>query len=453
MAVGKTSDNPHQDSSSFIAVTATPECAKTLVCDSPYQRILHVQDSATVATSSTAAWGAAYRSTITDPINIQPLEESDVQSNVVGNTAERGHLGLKSKLFTIRVFPGNADYNHKRTIGRNQLHGPWPQNNGYSTFTSNALARSVPRGYMSPGLRDWETGHQLSEESVVTEDEGAQALLGQARRKAFFPEERKRKNEVVIPDVMKSLAAVAGSAGVTVPEPVATESSGSRSAAEGEDTYPSEVPEVPQVSAGEEAMAGEFAEEMPTVDEGALWNTLSCWNVSRDTRAGAARKTAVDKDFRWDQFKSKTGKSKTTKSDNGDGMSPARFESLFRTGERQDHQQPTGAGVSETAAGGFVWDLPQSRQRGAPNKSKAGKSSTDDRVTTAQFEALFNGGTTQNSSATADPSRKAARNTTPNVRKSTKQSKSTQKSGRGKNSIAADERLSPDKFQELFRGP
>ncbi|KAK9426173.1 hypothetical protein SUNI508_12534 [Seiridium unicorne] len=207
-----------EDSSSFIAVTADPECAKALVGDSPYKRIVHAQDSAAAATFATAAWGAAFRTTITDPVNVQPLnEESQGESKQAGNTIGRGRLGLRSKIFTLHVFPANAAYSHKRTIGLNPLHGPWPDNEGYDTFVSTALRRSLPPGHMSPGLRDWETGNQLSQDAAGFEAESAESLLGVTKQRAFFHRERRRRVEAELPDVMRSLAAVAESS--TTPSP------------------------------------------------------------------------------------------------------------------------------------------------------------------------------------------------------------------------------------------
>ncbi|KAF3008145.1 hypothetical protein E8E14_002057 [Neopestalotiopsis sp. 37M] len=231
-----------EDSSSFIAVTTTPESAQSLVGDSPYERIVHLQEAAHASLFSTAAWGASFRTTITDPVNVQPAEdwrregsnpgwllkknretqmderERTSQSEKItgmGDTTAATSMGLSSKTFTIRVFPANASFSHKRAVELNPLHGPWPRNDGYDTFVSLALKKSVPGSRMSPGLRDWDTGRQLSPDPLGYEDEGAESLLGGRSRRSYFIEKRRRKAETEVPDVMQSLAAVAKSSTAT----------------------------------------------------------------------------------------------------------------------------------------------------------------------------------------------------------------------------------------------
>jgi hypothetical protein len=142
---------------------------------------------------------------------VQPLQEwrKAAEPMAASNTTQKDNVGLNSKVFTIHVFPANSSYNHKRAVALNPLHGPWPKNDGYETFISTALRRAVPRGYVSPGLRDWETGRQLSQDPLGFEDEGAESLLGSTIRRSFFIEKRRRKLESDVPDVMRSLAAVA----------------------------------------------------------------------------------------------------------------------------------------------------------------------------------------------------------------------------------------------------
>ncbi|ETS82141.1 hypothetical protein PFICI_07143 [Pestalotiopsis fici W106-1] len=203
-----------EDSSSFIAVTTTPESARSLLSDSPYERIVHLQDAAKASLFSTAAWGASFRTTITDPVNVQPVEQwrrRGSKSTGTGDTTAEISMGLISKTFTIHVFPANASFNHKRAVELSPLHGPWPRNDGYDTFVSLALKKSIPGSRMSPGLRDWHTGRQLSQDPMGHEDEGAESLLGSKSRRSYFIERRIRKAENEIPDVMRSLAAVAKS--------------------------------------------------------------------------------------------------------------------------------------------------------------------------------------------------------------------------------------------------
>lgn len=194
--------------------------------ESPYQRIVHLQDSAKASLFSTAAWGASFRPTITDPVNVQPVEEWREGSGSTGTSNNLEHsssLGLISKTFTIHVFPANPSFSHKRAVESNPLHGPWPRNDGYDTYVSMALKKAVPGGRMSPGLRDWDTGKQISQGSLGREDEGAESLLGSKSRRSYFIEKRRRKAETELPDVMKSLAAVAKSSTATLPrrEPAA----------------------------------------------------------------------------------------------------------------------------------------------------------------------------------------------------------------------------------------
>ncbi|KAI4600682.1 hypothetical protein KJ359_012844 [Pestalotiopsis sp. 9143b] len=209
-----------EDSSSFIAVTTEPESARSLVSESPYQRIVHLQDSAKASLFSTAAWGASFRPTITDPVNVQPAEEWREGSGPAGssNSVEHSSLGLTSKTFTIHVFPANPSFSHKRAVELNPLHGPWPRHDGYDTYVSMALKKAVPGGRMSPGLRDWDTGKQISQGSLGREDEGAESLLGSKLRRSYFIEKRRRKAETELPDVMKSLAAVAKASTATLPK-------------------------------------------------------------------------------------------------------------------------------------------------------------------------------------------------------------------------------------------
>ncbi|KAI0134432.1 hypothetical protein BJ170DRAFT_591410 [Xylariales sp. AK1849] len=197
-----------EDSSSFIAVTASPGTANALVNDSPFKRIVHLQDSTAATTFSTTAWGAAFRKTITDPINIQTYGDYTKKER---HKPERASLGLNSKIFTIHVFPANPTYNHKRAVGRSPLHGPWPPNAGRETFISAALKKTIPASALAPALRKWEAGHQSTGDFMGFEAEGAPSLLGGTTPGQSFIQERhvERKNDEVIPDVMKSLAAVA----------------------------------------------------------------------------------------------------------------------------------------------------------------------------------------------------------------------------------------------------
>jgi hypothetical protein len=177
-----------------------------------------VQDSTAAATFSTTAWGAAFRRTITDPINIQPLGRAHEAAETQDAMQKRGELGLTSKIFTIHVFPGNVEYNHRRAIGLKMTHGSWPNNHDQETFMSISLKKTIPPGALAPGLRDWETGNQLSGDSTGLEGEGAEGLLHNRHADAHKLRRLQRKEaRESIPEVMTSLLAVAAAAPLQEP--------------------------------------------------------------------------------------------------------------------------------------------------------------------------------------------------------------------------------------------
>ncbi|KAH8671210.1 hypothetical protein BX600DRAFT_509903 [Xylariales sp. PMI_506] len=198
------------DNSSFIAVTSSQATASALVNDSPLTRFIQLQSSDATAKYAATAWGAAFRKTITEPINIQTRTQLEKERKQNG-LPERGSIGLNAKTFTIHVFPANYDYNHQRAIEMNPLHGPWPDTDGRETFMSATLKRTVPSGALARALRDWETGHQLSGGPMPLEEEGAQSLIKKVQHGRSFILERRRRREYKnnVPDVMRSLAAVA----------------------------------------------------------------------------------------------------------------------------------------------------------------------------------------------------------------------------------------------------
>lgn len=198
-----------QDSSSFIAVTTTPDTATELVNKSPLERTVYTQDSAAATTFSTTSWGSAVRTTITDPVIVKTRAQVDEEVAKMDETARTEEIGLKTRSFTISVFPANAAFSHKRIIQLNPLHGPWPPGDSGDSYISAALRKSIPAGAMQPGLRDWETGRQLSAEFVGPEDEVATTLLGLSKHGKAFVKERLWKKQRNVPDVMKSLGSVA----------------------------------------------------------------------------------------------------------------------------------------------------------------------------------------------------------------------------------------------------
>lgn len=356
---------------------------------------------------------------------------------MVGNTIERGDLGLQSKIFTIHVFPGNAAYNHKRAIGTNPLHGPWPGNDGYGTYISSALRKSLPSGYMSTGLRDWETGRQLSEERAGFENEGAESLLGQARRRAFFLKERRRKSETEVPDVMRSLATVAESGSDSGFQPAVRElTRAQRFAAEVGVSVTEEVSEtgseespasLPTVNKMPEESLNETSKVDPDIEP--MWSTLSRGSGSHGR---------------------------------GPRATPSRIQPRSRQSARQKSPTTVGAGSSQNTAASqdFTWDDSKVKKKG-----ETGKSVGDGRVSPAQFSALFNTPATRISSTStgAGPLKKKG---TPtdfawDAETGTKKSQPSKKSAKGsrngkpsksKPSRTSDARLSTDKFYQLFKG-
>ncbi|KAH6655441.1 hypothetical protein BKA67DRAFT_534366 [Truncatella angustata] len=311
-----------EDSSSFIAVTADPGCAKTLVDESPYKRILHVQDSATAATFATTAWGAAFRTTIADPVNVQPLEEWQGESKTDKPVGGAG-LGLNSKIFTIHVFPGNAAYSHKQAISQNPLYGPWPARSGYETFVSAALRRTVPGSHMAAGLRDWDTGNQLSEDLSNSAEEGAETLLGMStRHKKTFYEERRRKAETRIPDVMTSLAAVAESAKISASRAITTK--------------PKETSDKPAQDL--HAIVGVPAREdghitLQDKDEHGMLESSTSQNLNTHDEASSSRRPSGTDACIWDVGNApKRGKANASKksSISDERLSPSKFHELFK---------------------------------------------------------------------------------------------------------------------------
>ncbi|KAF7532323.1 hypothetical protein G7054_g8063 [Neopestalotiopsis clavispora] len=212
-----------EDSSSFIAVTSTPESAQSLVGDSPYERIVHLQEAAHASLFSTAAWGASFRTTITDPVNVQPAEQWRREGSNPGWLLKKNRdtqMDERENTSQSEKITGMGDTTAATSIGltrRRAESPPWamPRNDGYDTFVSLALKKSVPGSRMSPGLRDWDTGRQLSQDPLGYEDEGAESLLRGKSRRSYFIEKRRRKAETEVPDVMRSLAAVAKSSTAT----------------------------------------------------------------------------------------------------------------------------------------------------------------------------------------------------------------------------------------------
>ncbi|KAI3326303.1 hypothetical protein HD806DRAFT_442884 [Xylariaceae sp. AK1471] len=198
-----------KDNSSFIAVTTRPDVVKSLLDNSPLERIVISQDLDNGEVSSQSAWGSEIdvSGPIAPPVNPLPADPTTKPTPASAN------LGLSHKTFTLHIFPANATYNHNEEVRKNALHGKWPGDGTTETFISAALQRVIPSGAMAPGLRDWETGNQLARESDSFADSGregaASMLLGRKRlsaREVFLMERIRRRNAArETPKVMRGL--------------------------------------------------------------------------------------------------------------------------------------------------------------------------------------------------------------------------------------------------------
>lgn len=206
-----------QDNSSFIVVTTKAESARIAIYDSPFQRTLVTQGLENPDKPKRVTWGALYNvhSTITSPVNPIPTEKTGgppPSSSEGSDTAQ--------KTFTIHCFSTAKDFDHNEGIKQDPLNGPWPDSGGVETYISALLRQTVPSGHMAPGLRDWETGRQMSRDSGSFVDEevygAAATILGKQRfgkqttkdRMGHILERmRIRKSQDEIPEVMNSLTA------------------------------------------------------------------------------------------------------------------------------------------------------------------------------------------------------------------------------------------------------
>ncbi|KAI0012712.1 hypothetical protein F4779DRAFT_18852 [Xylariaceae sp. FL0662B] len=198
-----------EDSSSFVAVTTKPGVATTMIENSPITRTIVSQRPNKTDAPSGASWGAQFdlRGPITQPVNPFPPSEATKA------TAASADLGLSHKTFTLHIFPANKNYNHKTLVSKSPLHGPWPSG-GLKSFASAALRRSIPSGAMAPGLIDWDTGSQPSDDPINVAGnhaEGATSILLRRRRLTesdvrLLERARARENDSNLPEVMRSLS-------------------------------------------------------------------------------------------------------------------------------------------------------------------------------------------------------------------------------------------------------
>ncbi|KAH7026021.1 uncharacterized protein B0I36DRAFT_152832 [Microdochium trichocladiopsis] len=205
-----------KDNSSFIVVTTKAESTRTAIHESPYQRTIMGQDLADPDKPKRATWGELYnvRRTITTALNPIPAERT-------GGLAPPSSRGsdIEQKTFTIHCFPANRNFDHNETVRQDPLNGPWPDSGGVETYISASLRQTIPSGHMAPGLRDWETGRQMSRDSSSFADEdvhgAAATILGKPKSREgmghILERLRVRKKQDETPEIMKGLAAFAES--------------------------------------------------------------------------------------------------------------------------------------------------------------------------------------------------------------------------------------------------
>lgn len=101
------------------------------------------------------------------------------------------------KTFTLWAKPSGTRYNHKTTIRRNPIHGPWPEaEKSDHDFTYFALKEVVPASLAQHGLCDWTTGGQLSEDAKLARQEETAGGQWQIRDRIA----RRRNREKVAAD-------------------------------------------------------------------------------------------------------------------------------------------------------------------------------------------------------------------------------------------------------------
>lgn len=93
-----------------------------------------------------------------------PVEPIEI-SALADEKAKRSGNASPYKTFALHIFP-TTTYKHRTVIRYSPLHGPWTRDrNAQNTFTYAALKDSIPDALDAEGLRDWESGGQLSDSS------------------------------------------------------------------------------------------------------------------------------------------------------------------------------------------------------------------------------------------------------------------------------------------------
>ncbi|KAI1332713.1 hypothetical protein F5Y16DRAFT_123606 [Xylariaceae sp. FL0255] len=199
------------DQSSFMIITTNPEAAKKLRQMTPLERAVTRQDTSESETSVLPSWLADFQEI--GPI-ATPAESVPMTEKLRKQSSASDQLGLSTRSFTLSIFPVNKTYSHIQEVKKNPLHGRWP-GVSHETYMASALGKKVPSDVMFRGLRDWETGNQLSHDvdGFFTEGDpdGASARLldmipaTSDRRKRAMDRAHDKADAANVPAVMRSV--------------------------------------------------------------------------------------------------------------------------------------------------------------------------------------------------------------------------------------------------------
>lgn len=141
-----------QDNASFVAAASTPAELKTLIEQSPLNYDYIPEHNDTIR-----GWDDRSRIAAL----VEPIQSTAAITSPSGDTVTTGR-----KRFTAHIFP-SPYYKHRQAIQYSPLYGAWPvkeSERARDTFVYNALRATVPNDMAAPGLADWQTGGQLTEE-------------------------------------------------------------------------------------------------------------------------------------------------------------------------------------------------------------------------------------------------------------------------------------------------
>lgn len=153
-----------QEPDTFICVTSKVDTATELVKNSPLRFKFISEPLESIRAKS--APGTQYTS-------VAALIEIHEEEDVHGRDHERPSKPELAQSELIRTFkvhinPSNDYYDHRTTIRRNPLFGPWPQTLDEDQDSIYfALKNVVPDNIARKALCDWNTGGQLSEDAQI----------------------------------------------------------------------------------------------------------------------------------------------------------------------------------------------------------------------------------------------------------------------------------------------